>query len=119
VAPQSLQRALPTWLVFAWGIAFSFGALLLVAGLLGRGPLGRARARDLERAGSYLLASAASLYGLIVLMQSWPRGVVPGLLLLAIGLASAIYGWTRRPDIWTRLLLRQVEAEMARTHPEV
>src|SRR5262249_39310168 len=117
VAPTSLQRALSAWMYYAWGVWVIAGGLTLSVGLLARGRLGRPRARDLERAGSYLLAGATSPYASVPLLTAWPRSVVPGGFLLAIAAASLIYGVTRHPAIWTRLLLRQIEAE-ARSRTE-
>lgn len=110
--PESVERALPPALVFAWGLFLAAGGALLVVGVLGRGFLGRRRALGLERAGSTLLAPVALIYGVVLLEQVGVRAAIAAGLSIAFGLGSVIHAYTRRQELWARLLARQIQRDL-------
>lgn len=83
--PSTLTMTLPWWLHTAWAAAFAVGGLARIFGLC-------ARRVAVDAAGCWLIASAAAVYGTVLLAVSGWRAVAPALIMATIGAAHATAG---------------------------
>lgn len=101
-APGSLQATLPEWEVLIWSGGLAFGALSTLIGLFLQAPKRPTRLRDgviFEQIGMALLGPVAIIYGVAALGQVGIAALLPGGIILALGVACA-YRWiTLQRDI--------------------
>lgn len=94
-APGSLNATLPGWQVMVWAVALTAGSAGTLIGLWLQSPSRPTRLRDgvlFEQGGMSLLGPAAMLYGFIAIVTIGWAAVLPGGIVLGLGVACA-YRW--------------------------
>jgi hypothetical protein len=94
-APGSLNATLPGWQVKVWSAGLTLGAGAILIGLWLQAPKRPHRLRDgvlFEQGGMSLLGPAAILYGFVAILQVGWSAVLPGGIVLGLGVACA-YRW--------------------------
>lgn len=94
-APGSLNASLPFWEVRIWSGGLAVGGALTLWGLHLQGPKRPTKLRDgvlFEQAGMSLLGPAALIYGTAALAQVGLAALLPGGIVVALGVAC-VYRW--------------------------
>lgn len=94
-APGSLDASLPFWEVRIWAAGLAVGGALTLWGLCLQAPRRPHSLRDgvlFEQAGMSLLGPAALIYGMAALVQVRLPALLPGGIVMALGVAC-VYRW--------------------------
>lgn len=94
-APGSIEASIPRWEVTVWAAGLSLGAALTLLGLWLQSPGRPTRLRDgvlFEQVGMSMLGPVALIYGFAAIGQVGPSALLPGGVVLVLGVACA-YRW--------------------------
>jgi hypothetical protein len=88
IGAESVERQLPFWLAFCWGLALLVGAGIALIGCYWPGDY--VNALTIERVGLAVIGAAAIVYGVVIMFDnsnSIPSRIIPVAIILAYGFA--------------------------------
>lgn len=88
-APATVEESLPDWIVFLWGADLLLGGVLVLVGSF-------TGSWFLERNGLALLGAAATVYGMVLVVQAWPAAVLVAAITLGFAAACFTSIWLAR-----------------------
>lgn len=101
-APGSLEATLPAWEVRIWSGGLLLGAMTTIVGLWLQSPKRPTRLRDgvlSEQIGMALLGPCALIYGFAALLQVGWAALLPGGIVVSLGVACVYRWFTLQRDI--------------------
>lgn len=91
--PGSIETALPRWAVILWGAALLLGPATTLLGIFWPGK----RASDgliIEQVGQVTTGSVAMFYAAILLVSTWPAGILAGTIISGFA-AARFWRWVQ------------------------
>lgn len=90
-APNSVEAAMPSWLVFAWSVVLVLGASVVLGSYFIRD---RILGIIIEQFGSICIGVAATLYSFAVGLLTWRTGgAIPAAIILGFAFARFYQAW--------------------------